>query len=145
MNDELKQQIEDVIRRILFPTPMMKWMDGLQQAERVGRIKRAKMSVLRYGIQRYVQSQLPEIDPVFRLDISPMDDEITIGGRNPLTPENNWLLTFAYPIWLQDFFAEDENFDLLLREDETKLQEVLQRIFEWCYEHKQYRCLVEPA
>lgn len=142
MNEELHQQIQDTIRRILFPTPMMKWMDGLQQAERVGRIKRAKMSVLRYGIQRYVQSQLPTIDPIFRLSVLPWGEEIEILGRNPITPEQDWTLEFPYPSWLRDFFEEDENYELLVPTNETKLQEVLQRIYEWCYEHKQYQCLV---
>lgn len=124
----------------------MKWMELLEGAERVGRIRRAKMSVLRYGIQRYVQSQLPEIDPIYRLYISPLDDSITIEGRHPSQePGLRWLISVDYPLWLQDFLDEDENFLLMLPEDETKLQEVLQRIYEWCYGHVEYHVLVTPA
>jgi hypothetical protein len=142
MNDELRQEIESTVRRILFPTPLIHWMEGLTGAERNGRIARSKLSVLRYGIQRYVQSQLPEIDQRFRLDVEPYDDSIRIAGRDPVTPVDNWEITVAYPIWLQEFLDDDDRFALMVPGCTDKLEEVLQRVFEWCREHEDYRVLV---
>lgn len=149
MTPELDAEIKLLVLRVLMPTPLMTWMEGLGNAERVGRIKRAKIggqpvSILRYGIERYVQSQLPEIDPVWRLRLYPMDTEIIIEGRNPtVTPEARWEITAPYPTWLVDFFESDVGFDLLMPDSEDKLGEVLQEIYAWCYEYSPtYRRLV---
>jgi hypothetical protein len=152
MTPELEQQIHDLVLRVLMPTPLMNWMEGLTNAERVGRIARAriggqKVSVLRYGIERYVQSQLPEMDRVWRLRLYPMDTEIIITGRNPtVEPEQRWEIAAPYPQWLLDFFEDDTGFDLLMPECEDKLGEVLQKMYEWCWNYSPtYRKLVQPT
>jgi len=118
----------------------MAWMEGLAGAER------AKMSVLRYGIARYIQSQLPEIDPVYKIRVMPLNDEVIITGTNPtVEPAVKWELTVPYPAWLVDFLDDDDRFELLLPGCEEKLEEVLQRIYEWCQESDEYRPLITPV
>lgn len=146
MTPELEHQIQTIIERILQPATLIKWMEQLDGAERVGRIKRSKLSTLRYGLARYVQSQLPDIDPVWRIRIHPYNDVVVVHGQNPtVVPHENWELQIDYPEWLAEFFDDPKNFDLLRREDNSKLEEVLQRIFEWCYYHPDYHSLVETS
>lgn len=145
MTDELRAEIAQILRKMLYPTPFMRWMEGLTGAERIGRIKKSKKSVLTYGLERYIQTQLPELPANQKVTIHPFDDCAFIKGTNPLEPENNWLIEFPYPYWLRDFLADGEN-DLLLEPDcEEKLGELLQTIYEWCRSHPPYDILVSPA
>jgi hypothetical protein len=143
MNEnELPDQIGETIRKMLYPSPFAHWMEGLTQAERVGRIKRSKMSTLRYGLRQFLMTQISASTRAYEshtLQITPMDDEVQIWLHN----ENDDItLGIAYPFWLQDFLTEDENFALLLPDCEEKIAEVLQRIHEWCLANSPYDLLV---
>lgn len=139
---KLTPAILSLVQQILMPHPLMSWMEGLAGAERVGRIARSKNSVLRYGISRYVQSQLPTIPDDWRLYLFPMDTEIVVKGRYKTEPHEEWEIHAPYPEWLVDFLDDDERFNLLLPESDAKLEEVLQQIYEFCYHHDRYKYMV---
>ena len=151
MDDELRDEIAKTLRKMLYPSPLMRWMEGLTQAERIGRIKRSKYSVLRYSIRQFVITQLGTVLQGtthwhdYKLTVVPMNDEVIITGTNPLSPEHNWEITQPYPDWLFDFLDDDDNFPLLLPDCNEKLGEVIQRVYEWCYSHPPYDILVKPA
>lgn len=138
--EQVKLAVQTALQK---PGMLIKWMELLDGAERVGRIKRAKMSVLRYGIQRYIQSRLPEIDMRFRVRLEPMDDCIEITCKDPAVPKaaDDWEVTVDYPDWLVNFLDDDERFTLMLPGCPEKLGEVLQQIYEYCAE--QYPDLME--
>lgn len=143
--DELQVAITAEIRKMLYPSPLMHWMEGLAQAERVGRIKRSKFSVLRYGIRQFLVTSIatgvPESED-YKVIIEPWDDEVIIQASTN-TQARQWEV--AYPDWLVDFLDEEENFWLMTRRCEEKLEEVLQRIYEWCMAHPPYDILVTKS
>lgn len=145
LSDETRAEITSQVRKMLYPSPLMHWMEGLANAERIGRISTSRQSVLRYGIRQFIVSQLPEISPDWKVTVAPMDDEVEVRGRNPLNPDTDWEVIVRYPMWLQDFLEEDENFELMVPGCDEKLGEVLQRIFEWCAKTPPYDLLVKPA
>jgi hypothetical protein len=53
--------IEDVVKRLADPVAFLAWADGFQGAERVGRIKRSKLSVLDYLLTAYVGRHIDSI------------------------------------------------------------------------------------
>ena len=146
--EQLQTEINAVVRKRLYPSPLMHWMEGLTQAERIGRIKRSKYSVLRYSIRQFLVTQVSGVTQgtAFHVDytfkIMPMDDEIVIRFYNE---EDDRTLNIPYPDWLLDFLDDDENFALMLPDDDNKSGEVIQRIYEWCLEHPPYDILVRPS
>lgn len=136
-------QITMTVRKMLYPSPLIHWMEGLTQAERIGRIKRSKQSVLRYGIRQFLVSQINVASDAYvdhKVAVCPMDDEVIVSLKK-VGYENNVIV--PYPDWLLDFLEEEENFALLLPDCEEKLGEVLQRIYEWCRTHPPYDLLVK--
>lgn len=146
-DSDLRAEVAAVVRKMLYPSPLMHWMEGLAQAERIGRIKKSKQSVLRYGVRYFLMAQIStQVTGVdgYKLTITPMDDEVYIELVNRNAP-GNIEMTVAYPDWLLDFLDDDENFALMVPGCEEKLGEVLQRIYEWCLEHPPYDILVRPS
>lgn len=143
--EELQAAITAEVRKMLYPSPLIHWMEGLSGAERVGRIKRSKLSVLRYGVRQFLVTQISTSTNAYeshKLQIDPLDDEVQIWLRNE---DDDITLNIPYPDWLVDFLDDDENFALMLPVCDDKLEEVLQRIYEWCRSHPPYDILVRPS
>lgn len=146
--------VAEVVRKMLYPSPLMHWMEGLTQAERIGRIKKSKYSVLRYAIRQFLVTQISTQTDLYaagKVTVVPMDDEVEIAYMYRESHDDDCVLqeqrtvTVTYPDWLLDFLDDDENFALMLPECEEKVGEVIQRIYEWCLGHPPYNLLVEKT
>lgn len=139
LTENLRHEIEATITRLMLPKPLIAYMEGLAKAEQTGRIKRAKMSPLNYGLRRFLESNMPTTNNN-TIRIIPQDEQLFLTGSD--SQFGPWKHEVIYPVWFLDFVEDDERFELLLPGSEAKLEEVLQQIYEWCLNDERYRSLV---
>jgi hypothetical protein len=127
--------IEDVVKRLADPVAFLAWADGFQGAERVGRIKRSKLSVLDYLLTAYVGRHIDSIyGEEARTVALVTDEEVCVSHTTRTDPPVQTTVHVALPDWLFEFFDDDEHALLLDPRDTTKLLEVIQQIHEFCFE-----------
>jgi hypothetical protein len=121
--------------RLEDPEQFIKWSELLNNAERTGRIKRAKRSPLAYCLERFTQSAMTDdaqVSSDFRLYFKVDDEVMHIEWKNPHEANSDGTAEVPLPDWAFTFF-EDENHAALLEPDNTeKLAEVLQQVYEHC-------------
>jgi hypothetical protein len=127
---------EAVATRLASPEQFCNWSELLHNAERVGRIKKSKLSPLAYCLTRYIQRGLEEQADI-RADWVTMDSiGFWISTHTVVNEQRIGKTTIVeHPDWLFEFFEPEENEALLDPADENTLMEVLQRVYEWCREH----------
>jgi hypothetical protein len=119
------------------PMPFIKWSEGLEPAEKVGRIKRAKMSALYYCLHHFILRRVTDNDTFAPPDVKvyvATDDQSTL-VRIKRTIGEEIAITVLHPEWLYDFFDDEEHFELLFPDDTTPLMEVLQLLYEFCLQN----------
>lgn len=154
----LIDEIGSVIRKRLYPLALMRYMEGLEKAEKAGRIRKSGNSAMRYALEAFLRTQIAvdiESSLDWRLYVEAMDDSAGIKAVEKQAVEKQAGIAGSlvqegvcyYPDWLIDFFEEDINFDLLLPGNDDDLAEAAQRIHEWCWKHPTYKMLVasQPA
>lgn len=127
--------ISATVKRLEDPQQFLTWSEALDNAERTGRIKRAKRSPLAYCLERFAQSALtvdPDISSELRLYLTVDDVAMTIQWKNPHEANSDGEAEIALPEWAYTFFEDDTHSALLDKDNPEKLGEVLQQVYEHC-------------
>lgn len=125
--------ILEINRSFNDPTMFFNWSEGLEKAQKVGRIKRSKLSPLAYCLTKYIQARLyasvlePNGEGYGTCHITVDDLEFEInwarGAEKGCTVAN-------IPEWLFYFFDNDEAMQYLDPSDETNIMDLLQVLYE---------------
>jgi hypothetical protein len=98
-----------------------------ESAEKKDRHTAAGVSILRYALEGYVSSAF-EVPDRYNAWVEATDESVIISGEHKNTKRaatDNFSQEIAYPLWLAEFFRDENNFKLLLEGDETPLEEVI--------------------
>jgi hypothetical protein len=124
------------------PEAVISWIETLQHADSVGRIKKSRMSALTYGLYHYTQSRIRttvDLPAHVVCTIVVLDDQAVVLSLLELGPDgkpNGQSLTWpeVWPEWIFEFF-DDEDYAALLHPSNTdKILEVTQEMYEFCLE-----------
>jgi hypothetical protein len=106
------------MKRLEDPEQFIKWSELLNNAERTGRIKRAKRSPLAYCLERFTQSAMTDdaqVSSDLRLYFKVDDEVMHVEWKNPHEANSDGDVEVPLPDWAFTFFEEEEHAACLSR------------------------------